>query len=207
MQLYLSSYEFGNEVSFLVDWVNKSSNKNLLFITNARDLKEKDYKEKQKIAEYVDFLESIGFSVFLLDLKNYFGKTEELFSILDKYDSYCVTGGNVFVLNMAMKLSGFDRYLRGICKDDNKIYIGWSAGSCVLTDNLEGLNLVDEAINPYTSDLVSYEGVGLLNYSIVPHYKSVHKESTLIDDVVCYMEENKRKYIAISDGEVIIDKV
>ena len=54
MQLYLSSYEFGNEVSFLVDWVNKSSNKNLLFITNARDLKEKDYKEKQKIAEYVD---------------------------------------------------------------------------------------------------------------------------------------------------------
>lgn len=207
MQLYLSSYEFGDKVSFLVDWVNKSKNKDLLLITNARDLKKNDIKEKQKIAEYIDSLESIGFSVFLLDLKKYFGKEEELFEILDKYKAYCVTGGNVFVLNMAMKLSGFDKYLREKSHIDDKIYIGWSAGCCVLTDNLEGLHLVDDMVNPYTSDLISYDGVGLLDYCIVPHYKSNHKESLLIDGVVCYMIQNNRKYKTISDGEVIIENI
>ena len=41
----------------------------------------------------------------------------------------------------------------------------------------------------------------------VPHYKSNHKESAMIDEVVQYLEENKIAYQALRDGEVMIENV
>lgn len=206
MQLYLSSFKLGNKQSFLKDWANRKSNK-LLLITNARDLKEQDEKEKEKIESYVKMLEDIGFNVALLDLKNYFNDGEKLYEDIRDYNAFCVTGGNVFVLRQAMKLSGFDKYLKDNRANSNMLYVSWSAGSCVLSDNLKGLDLVDEPVNPYNDDEIMYEGIGFLNYCLVPHYKSDHKESIFVDDVVEYMDRYDRNYVAISDGDVIIEEV
>lgn len=46
-------------------------------------------------------------------------------------------GGNVFVLRQSMKHSGFDIFLKEISNDDNYLYIGYSAGSCVLSKRLD----------------------------------------------------------------------
>ena len=203
MILYLSSNKLGNKTDFLKDWIENNSKK-IVLITNARDAKIQNNEEKEKLNKNIEMLKEIGFEVNILDLKEYFGNTELLNKELKKYNSFCVIGGNVFVLRHAMKLSGFDQYLINN-RDNNKLlYIGYSAGSCVLTKNLDGFQLVDEPINPYNDENIIYEGVGLLDYCIVPHYKSNHKESALIDDVVQYMQEKRIKYKALSDGDVII---
>ena len=102
-----------------------------------------------------------------------------------------------------MKLSGFDRFLQENKDDKNMLYIGYSAGSCVLSKNLDGLQLVDEPLN-FHSDVI-YDGVGLVDYCIVPHYQSDHKESELVNDTVAYLDKNKLSYKTIRDGEVIIE--
>ena len=203
MILYLSSNKLGNKTDFLKDWIENNSKK-IVLITNARDAKIQNNEEKEKLNKNIEMLKEIGFEVNILDLKEYFGNNELLNKELKKYNSFCVIGGNVFVLRQAMKLSGFDQYLINNIDNNKLLYIGYSAGSCVLTKNLDGFQLVDEPINPYNDENIIYEGVGLLDYCIVPHYKSNHKESALIDDVVQYMQEKRIKYKALSDGDVII---
>ena len=205
MILYLSSYKLGNKTEFLKKWINKNGNK-LALIVNARDAKEQNDIEKEKINENIKMLEDIGFEVNILNLKKYFNNNS-LNKELTKFDAFCAIGGNVFVLRQAMKLSGFDKYLKENINNNKLLYIGYSAGSCVLAKKLDGLHLVDEPINPYNSDDVIYDGVGLLNYCITPHYKSNHKESILIDKVVQYMKKNKKNYKTLCDGDVIIEEL
>ena len=148
-------------------------------------------------------LETIGFKVEILDLRKYFNNTN-LTKKLKEYSAFCVIGGNVFVLRQAMKLSKFDEYLRKIKNNDKYLYIGYSAGSCVLCQSLKGYEIVDIPTNPYNKDDIIYDGVGLLNYNIVPHYKSNHKESKAIDKVVDYYNKNNITYKTLKDGEVLI---
>lgn len=206
MLLYLSSYKLGNKTTYLKEWLKENENK-ILLILNARDAKIKDDIEKDKINQNIKMLEDIGFEVTILDLKKYFNCSKDLNKELKNYNAFCVIGGNVFVLRQAMKLSGFDKYLIDNLNNEDLLYIGYSAGSCVLAKSLDGLQLVDEPINPYNNDDVIYEGVGVLDYCIAPHYKSNHKESDLIENVVEYMQKNNKNYKTLRDGEVIIEEI
>lgn len=89
-----------------------------------------------------------------------------------KYSAYCVIGGNVFVLRQAMKYSGFDTFLRMISSNLNYLYIGYSAGSCVLSSDLKELAIVDELLSFYKNTEVFYDGIGLISYLFIPHYQS-----------------------------------
>ncbi|MCL4398779.1 hypothetical protein M1137_03235, partial [Candidatus Parvarchaeota archaeon] len=51
---------------------------------------------------------------------------------------------------------------------------------------------------------IIWEGLGLLNYMILPHYKSKHTESKLITKTVQYFIDHKLLFKVLSDGEVII---
>ena len=53
-------------------------------------------------------LEEVGFKASRLDLKDYFGKKEELNKVFKTSPAFYVVGGNTFVLRKAMRLSGFD---------------------------------------------------------------------------------------------------
>lgn len=204
MKLYLSSYLLGNKIDEIKKWIKENNNK-ILLICNARDAKIQDEKEKNKILQNIKMLEDVGFQVKILDLKQYFNNKDTLEKDIANYSSFCVIGGNVFVLRQAMKLSGFDNFLRKISNNDKYLYIGYSAGSCVLSNSLKGFDLVDDPINPYNDDDVIYEGIGLINYNIAPHYKSNHKESEAVEKVVEYFNTNNIKYKALRDGDVLIE--
>ncbi len=207
MKIYLSSDKLGNQYDYLKEWISlDNNNKNIILITNARDLKKQDKEESYKIKENICMLEKLGFNVSIIDLRKYFNDHSKLYEISDKFNTFCVIGGNVFVLRKAMQLSGFDRYIVNN-KNSNKLYIGYSAGSCVVSNNLDGLQIVDEPINPYDKSEVNYEGVGLIDFCFVPHYKSNNKETLLINDVVKYLGEKNIKYKAVKDGDVIIEEL
>ena len=109
MILYLSSQKFGTDTTFLKEWIIEHGNK-ILLIFNALDAKGQE-KIDNNVNDDISLLEQIGFKVKVLDLKDYFDNQEKLKKICLGYNSFCVMGGNVFVLRQAMKYSGFDTIL------------------------------------------------------------------------------------------------
>lgn len=196
MKFYLSSYKLGNKTDKLKEMVG---DRPLALISNAVD-----YLPKEKIdyARNLSLLEEISIKAEVLDLKNYFGKESALFEKLKEYAGVMITGGNTFVLRQAMHLSGFENILRKLPNDF--VYAGWSAGVCVLAPRFDGLHIVDDPTqDPYNTDVIE-EGLGILDYLILPHYKSDHPETALIDKEVAYCMKNNIPFKTLRDGEVII---
>ena len=206
MKFYLSSYKFGTNQDFLKEWI-KNNGKKLAFIANSRDAKEDNEIKFEKINSDIKLLEDIGFEVTKLDLRDYFGKYNDLKTELDKYSSVCLIGGNCFVLRKAIALSGFDKFIKENISKEDFLYIGYSAGICVLSPNMKGLDLIDEPINIYNEDKVLYDGMNILDYLPVPHYKSVYHKVHLVDETVKYLSDNNITYKTLRDGDVIIENI
>jgi dipeptidase E len=205
MKFYLSSYKLGDKTNELKELI-ANKNKKTAYISNALDFSsDLERREKSEAADIAD-LEAVGMAIEKVDLRDYFGKQEELKKKLDEYSLIWVRGGNVFILRQAMKLSGFDEIMTQLLKKDDMIYGGYSAGVCVLAPTLRGIDLVDDPnIHPYPKQTeIIWEGLSILDYSVVPHYASDHAESDVVYNVIKYMIDNKILFKAISDGEVII---
>lgn len=203
MLLYLSSYKLGSEIEVLRNWIKNHGNR-IILIANSRDWSPESQSKEESILRDCALLQQIGFEVKRLDLREYFGKEEQLRQDLKNERAFFAIGGNTFTLRMAMKYSGFDNYLKEISNNEKCLYAGYSAGICVLAPRLNGLDLVDEPINPYNDDGAIYEGLNILDFIPVPHYKSDHPESRLVDKVIEVFKEKKIKYKPLRDGEVII---
>lgn len=207
MKLYLSSYHLGNESQKLKELVG--SNKKAAIITNALDFSHDLERRKKSLQQEIDDLADLGFVPEELDLRLYFGKTNELRSRLKEYGLIWVRGGNCFVLLRAMRESGFDEIIKEYKGNNEMVYGGYSAGVCVITPTLKGIELADDAeiIPEGYKNQTFWDGIGLINYSFAPHYKSDHPESEAINKTVEYFIENKILFRAVKDGEVIIESV
>ncbi len=206
MKFYLSSYKLGNEIEKLKAMISLS-NKRTAYISNALDLSDDLERRKQSEQADIDQLNMVGLSdIEKIDLRDYFSKKDELEKKISGFDVIWVRGGNCFVLRQAMKLSGFDEILKDLFKKEGIIYGGYSAGVCVLAPTLKGIDLIDDPkVNPYTNqEEIIWDGVDLLDYTILPHYKSDHFESEKVDEAVEYMKNNKIPFKPLRDGEVII---
>ena len=116
-------------------------------------------------------------------------------------------GGNVFVLRQAMKYSGFDTILEEKKNDKDCLYIGYSSGCCVLSKDIAIYKDVDEPINFYNQGKIIYEGIGLIDYIFIPHYKSNYHKVHLIDKLVDLCEKNEIVHKVLTDGEVIVENI
>ena len=202
MKFYLSSYKIGNETKKLIGMMPK--NRKTAYISNALDEWDSPEKRKQNETDDIAQLRKIGMRVELLDLRKYFNKKEELRKKLGGFGAVWVGGGNTFVLRQAMKLSGFDEILKSLMKTD-MLYGGYSAGICVLAPSLKGIELVDNPkAKPYKNSKLLMDGLGILGYSIVPHYKSDHPESEAMNREVEYYKRKKIPFKTLRDGDVII---
>ena len=177
MKFYLSSYKLGNEIDALKALI--PSNKKTAFISNALDFSSDLERRKKSEQSDIDDLISAGLDVELVDLRDYFDHQDDLEKKLSEFGVIWVRGGNAFVLRAAMKRSGFDVILRQLIKKEGILYGGYSAGVCVLAPTLRGIELVDDpTVKPYGDDTETiFEGLNIIDYSIVPHYQSNHPES------------------------------
>ena len=204
MQFYLSSYKLGNSVKKLKKLLPK--NKRTAYIPNALDFSD-DLERRQKSTQAdIQELQEIGLEVQILDLRDYFGRETKLYNKLGEFGVIWVRGGNTFVLRQAMRLSGFDHIFNKLVKKKDILYGGYSAGICVLAPTLHGIELMDDKTQqPYgkQSEII-WEGLGFLDYYIVPHYKSDHPETKLADKAVKWFTKKGMKFKALRDGEVII---
>mgnify|MGYP003292152965 CR=1 FL=1 len=110
MKLYLSSYRTGNNIDELLKWKEEHGNK-IFVIPNAVDVFSDGERKTSGIQDKCKDLETLGFETQVLDLRNFFNKKEELVDYIKGVSAFYVIGGNVFVLRVAMKMSGFDEIL------------------------------------------------------------------------------------------------
>ncbi len=182
-----------------------TGNKRAALILNARDYFSGEDRERRRI-EQTQELKKIGIAAEEIDLRKYFGDDDELRNELEQFDAVWVPGGNAFLLRHAMRESGFDKIITELLEADNIVYGGYSAGVVVLCETLRGIDIVDDT--KYVKEIYNaepiWEGLGILPYSIAPHYKSNHPEFGLIDKVVEFFEKEKIPYKTLSDGEAII---
>ncbi len=204
MLLYLSSQKLGNRVDVLKKWIKEHDNK-IILIFNALDAKGQDVIDKN-VSEDKKLLEEVGFDVSICDLKNYFDCPEKLRADFTQCHAFCVMGGNVFLLRQAMKYSGFDQFLKGISSSDY-LYIGYSAGSVILSKDLSGFRGIDDEVFYYSKEDFFYEGLSLIDYLFIPHYQSNYRKVELIHNLVEDCKKNDIRFQVVRDGDVIIEKI
>jgi len=177
------------------------------YVPNALDhLTERDEWLNARIQADIESLKDIGLNAELVDLKAYFGSEDRLEAKLEELDGVWVSGGNVFILRQAMKLSGFDSIVWRFGEKASFVYGGYSAGCCVLSKTLTPYQKAsDPTARAYKAiDHVLWDGLGLIDFAFMPHYKSDHSESERIEQEIEYCRENQIPYRTVRDGEVLV---
>lgn len=206
MRLYLSSYRIGDRAGSLLALLG--GGKRAAIIENALDNISPAARDLYRAEAYdpVSELGSLGIAGTPLDLRDHFGDPEGLRARLSQFDLVWVTGGNAFVLRRAMKQSGFDDVIVDMLDNDHIVYGGFSAGAVVAAPSLEGIHLMDdpdEAPAGYDRETI-WDGLGLIDHAIVPHYRSPHPESASAERAVRHLCSRGLRYRALRDGEVIV---
>jgi dipeptidase E len=202
MRLFLSSENLGNYPEVFLSMVG-SGNK-LAVIENAKD--DMPPEERQaKVNEHLEQLRGQGFQSEELDLRDYFGKYEQLSKKMQEYGGVFAFGGNTFILRRACAYSGFDIILPKLVAEDRVAYGGSSAGPILITPSLRGSEVGDYPENipeGYKSEII-WDGLNIVPFYIVPHYKSDWWGKPA-GQMIEYLESKNLDYYALEDGQVLI---
>lgn len=203
LRFYLSSYKLGRDKRELKKLLPR--NRKTAYISNALDYSKDLERRKRNEESDIRDLSGLGLKVEQLDLRKYFGEEGKLRTKISEFGTIWVSGGNTFVLRQAFRLSGFDRILKDLVRRKGILYGGYSAGICILAPTLKGIDIMDDpSAKPYGKKCETvWDGLGIIDYSIVPHYKSDHPESSMASKAAAFMLENGMQFRTLKDGEAI----
>lgn|ERR1019366_9871569 len=203
MRLYMSSFRMGNRTDRLIDLAGGTGR--VAVIANAMDAATSEVR-LSGVRREIDALSDLGFTAEELDLRSYFFDPNRLTMDIRHYDVLWLRGGNCFMLRRALDKSRADETILGLLEEDSAVYAGYSAGPCVLGPSLRGFELVDQPGDVQTTygDAPIWDGLGVLDYSFVPHFQSPgHPETGAMDEVVKFFEMNGTSYRTLRDGQVL----
>jgi dipeptidase E len=205
VRLYLSSFRMGDHPEHLVALVG-AGGRRAVVIANAMDDAPADVR-RGGVERELAALTDLGFDPVELDLRDYFGQERRLRRDLAGVALAWLRGGNVFMLRFALFRSAGDVVFGDLLAADALVYAGYSAGGCVLSSTLRGLELVDDAgavMRIYGSQPV-WDGLALLNEAFLPHYQSPgHPETAAIDIVAARYQAAGVGYRPLRDGQALL---
>ena len=205
MRLYLSSYYLGEKPELLHDIIPIGGK--IAIIPNAADYRENIVERDAWVASQAKEFSTLGYEAINFDLIDYFNDySQKLRHKLGDFDMVWLIGGNSFILRKAMAQSGFDKIITDLVMQDAIVYGGFSAGACVATPTLKGIDKCDNPnvqVDCYDPEII-WEGLNLVPYSIVPHFESDHPESNQMNEVIIELQQHSLPYRTLHDGEVII---
>ncbi len=123
----------------------------------------------EEVTFYVDndrlAFEKLGMKVEILNIEeeNY----ETIEKTLNKNDYIFISGGNTFYLLQELKKSQADKIISNLI-NQGKPYIGSSAGSIVLSPDIEYIKTMDDSSK--APELSDTKAMGIINFSILPHF-------------------------------------
>ncbi len=206
MKLYISSIGFGSESEFLISYA-KNVGKRLGLIWNAFDIVGGEATEKT--SEFSTQLSEFGFEVEVLDLRNYYENQDALRQKCSELDGVWVCDGSTFRLRQSMSQSGFDDILvEELVNREDFLYASEGAGSKVLGADLGYLKDLESNgdFSFETLDEVHSDGLNIIDFSIITGYDSEFLKSEVNSKAVKHCLDNKILFLALSDGEVILEK-
>ncbi len=206
MRLYLASDRVDARFGDLLRLVGSGAR--VAVVSNAVDFIAPDDRAAyaRQVFDPVANFRDQGLEADDLDLRSYFRRPEALLEALQNVQLIWAVGGNAFLLRRAMRQSGFDAIAPGLIWSEQLVYGGWSAGACVAGPCLRGLELMDDPevlAEGYDPEPV-WEGLGLVDAAIVPHYQSDHPEADAAEAVAAWMRDNKIPHRTLRDGDVLI---
>jgi dipeptidase E len=160
-KLFLASYFTGSAKLFVEFTQNTCSGKKVVFIPTA--------SVPEKVTFFVDSdkksLEKLGLVIDELEVSK--ASKDEIESKITNADYVFVAGGNTFFLLQELKRSGADKLIIEHIKK-GKIYISTSAGSIIVSKNIEYIKFMDSptAAPELNND---FSALGIIDFYIVPH--------------------------------------
>lgn len=204
-QLFLTSsvHAVAHDIAQKVDF---SKGKRLVFIDTAAEVEEGD---KQWLRDDRQALVTAGFEVSDYTIT---GKTaQQLRADLTPYDFLYLSGGNTLFLLQEAQRSGFIPLIQELVEQKGKTYIGTSAGSIIAGPDIYPTHrLENEKAAP---DVKGYEGFGLVNFCIFPHWGSAYfkdlylnrrLEHSYSDASVPLVILTDTQYVHVSDDQLAI---
>lgn len=189
-----NSSKRSNEIDKLFEEVAK--NKKVVIILNAT----KGGSNVQNIDDVMNNFKKVGAElVNLLMLDKEKKNACEIF----KYDVIYVMGGDPRILLDDFWDCNFKIYLIKFL--ERGIYIGESAGSMVLCDNIKWIWDIKKGTKPKYDILPkTFEGLNLIEEKIYPHYDKILEEQKRKIDA--YEKENNCEIARLKDGEFILHR-
>jgi dipeptidase E len=160
-QLFLASYFTGSAKLFVEFTQNTCSGKRVVFIPTA--------SVPEKVTFFVDSdkksLEKLGLIIDELEVSK--ASKDEIENKITNADYVFVAGGNTFFLLQELKRSSADKLIIEHIKK-GKIYISTSAGSIIVSKNIEYMRFMDSptAAPELNND---FSALGIIDFCIVPH--------------------------------------
>jgi dipeptidase E len=208
VRLYLSSFRVGDHPEHLTALVGDDTRRTVV-IANALDDAPEDIR-RAGVEREIAALGELGFDAAELDLRDYFDDQNDQRRLRRELAGAALAwlrGGNVFMLRYALRRSGGDTVFRDLLAQDALVYAGYSAGACVLSPSLRGLEAVDDAgavLRIYRSEPV-WEGLAVLDKAFVPHYRSPgHAETTAIGLVAEKYRAEGIPHLTLQDGQALL---
>ena len=164
VKLFLCSF-FAAVSSFTPQFVGGDlKGKRLAFIPTASLFEEyTDYVDEAKEA-----FENLGLNIEVLDVSS--APKDLIERTLQRCDLIYISGGNTFYLLQELEKSGAKTIILEQVKG-GKPYIGESAGSIIMAPNISYAKDMDVAEKD-APQLKSFEGLKLVDFYPLPHYKS-----------------------------------
>ena len=204
MRLYLSSFRMGDQPERLVELVEPG--RRAAVIANAMDDQPRDERE-EGVQRELAALSELGLEAEELDLRAFVDPPGRIAAELRRYSLVWLRGGNVFMLRYALAASGADAALVELLRRDELVYAGYSAGPCVLGPTLRGFEIVDDptAVHAVHGAEPVWDGLGVLDYVIVPHVDSPgHPETERCDALAARYRAQRVPHRTLRDGEAIV---
>lgn len=200
-KLFISS-SFQDTANLLPDFIaGDLTGKTVTFIpTAALHEKVNFYVKSGKKA-----LEKLGLHVEELEIST--ADQSDIIRKLQDNDFIYVTGGNTFFLLQELKRTGADKIIKEQILS-GKPYIGESAGSIILSPNIEYAKDMDDS--SMADGLDSFDTLQITDFYPVPHHncfpfqKAVKKIISKYEDTLDLKPITNSQVILVNDGEVQI---
>lgn len=207
MKLYLSCDRTGCCPEVFAGWVGTGGR--VAVIANALDLvpDEAQAAYARNVFDPIAHFGGLGLRPERLDLRAFFGRPQALEAALAELAAVWLTGGESFLLLRALRASGADGILQRRVRDGSLVYGGWSAGAIVASVSLRGAELMDNrdaVAEGYPPAATPWEGLGLIEEHIVPHYRSDHAEGPAAERMAALYEAEGRPFVALGEGDVLL---
>lgn len=203
MKLFLASYRFGAHVDEFLSLTSGPGR--IAVIANASDSWPEAARESALTSE-MRGLSRLGFDPFELDLRKFTGHPRELAGRLDSVSTVWIRGGNTFVLRSQLHRSGADDAISTRVRAGALVYAGYSAGACVASVSLRGVEFADDPaeVLPTTGAEPSWDGIGLVDVALIPHFGSVLDEGDAGQSMKKMYEHEHMPFLTLTDDEVFI---